>query len=176
MSKFTFIETELPGVFIIEPAVFGDQRGYFMETYNYEAFKAAGLDLMFVQDNQSSSCRGVLRGMHFQKRYPQGKLLRVVSGEIFDVAVDLRPDAPTYKSWVGVTLSAENKRQFYIPPGLAHGFLVTSEYAEVTYKCTELYHPEDEGGLRWDNPEIGIRWPLEKVDELLISEKDLRWE
>lgn len=175
MSNFTFIETVLPGVFIIEPAVFGDQRGYFMETYNYEAFKDAGLDVVFVQDNQSSSCRGVLRGMHFQKKYPQGKLLRVVSGEIFDVAVDLHPDAPTYQRWVGVTLSAENRRLFYIPPGFAHGFLVISEHAEVTYKCTEFYHPEDEGGLRWDNPDIGIRWPLEKVDELLISEKDLRW-
>ena len=172
MAKFQFHETEIQGVYIIEPTVFGDARGYFMETYNYNEFKAAGLDMVFVQDNQSKSRRGVLRGLHIQKRYPQGKLGRVVQGEVFDVAVDLRPGSETYGKWTGVLLSDENKRQFYIPRGFAHGFLVLSEEAEFVYKCDEFYHPEDEGGLRWNDPDVGVDWPIAEDMELLLSEKD----
>ncbi len=172
MAKFQFHETEIQGVYIIEPTVFGDARGYFMETYNYNEFKAAGLDMVFVQDNQSKSRRGVLRGLHFQKRYPQGKLVQVVKGEVFDVAVDLRPGSETYGKWTGVLLSDENKRQFYIPRGFAHGFLVLSEEAEFVYKCDEFYHPEDEGGLRWNDPDVGVDWPIAEDMELLLSEKD----
>ena len=172
MAKFQFHETEIQGVYIIESTVFGDARGYFMETYNYNEFKAAGLDMVFVQDNQSKSRKGVLRGLHFQKRYPQGKLVRVVQGEVFDVAVDLRPGSETYGKWTGVLLSDENKRQFYIPRGFAHGFLVLSEEAEFVYKCDEFYHPEDEGGLRWNDPDVGVDWPIAEDMELLLSEKD----
>lgn len=172
MGKFTFNETSIPGVYVIEPTVFGDARGYFMETYNYEEFKAAGLDMVFVQDNQSKSRKGVLRGLHFQKTMPQGKLVRVVSGEVFDVAVDLRRGSATYGQWTGVTLSAENKKQFYIPRGFAHGFLVLSDEAEFTYKCDEFYHPEDEGGLLYNDPDIGIDWPVPADVELLLSDKD----
>ena len=172
MAKFQFHETEIQGVYIIEPTVFGDARGYFMETYNYNEFKAAGLDMVFVQDNQSKSRRGVLRGLHFQKRYPQGKLVQVVKGEVFDVAADLRPGSETYGKWTGVLLSDENKRQFYIPRGFAHGFLVLSEEAEFVYKCDEFYHPEDEGGLRWNDPDVGVDWPIAEDMELLLSEKD----
>jgi len=170
MGKFTFTETEIKDLYIIEPTVFGDHRGYFMETYNEADFRAAGLDYRFVQDNQSSSGKGVLRGMHFQKTYPQAKLVRVLKGEVFDVAVDLRRDSATYGKWVGVLLSGENKKQFMIPRGFAHGFLVVSDYAEFAYKCDELYHPEDEGGLPYDDPDIGIEWPA--VGELILSEKD----
>jgi dTDP-4-dehydrorhamnose 3,5-epimerase len=172
MGQFTFTETEIKGVYIIEPKVFGDHRGYFMETYNYEDFKKAGLDMSFVQDNQSKSRKGVLRGLHYQKPNPQGKLVRVISGEVFDVAVDLRKNSVTYGQWKGVALSAENKKQFYVPPGFAHGFLVMSEEAEFVYKCTEFYHPEHEGSLAWDDPEVGIEWPLEGIENIMLSDKD----
>ena len=170
MGNFNFLETEINGVFVIEPKVFGDNRGYFMETYNEKAFKEAGLEYNFVQDNQSSSKKGVLRGLHFQKTFPQAKLVRVLKGEVFDVAVDLRKGSKTYGKWVGVYLSEENKKQFMIPRGFAHGFIVTSDYAEFAYKCDEFYHPEDEGGLMFDDKDIGIVWP--EVDEIILSEKD----
>lgn len=172
MGQFKFIKTGIQDLFIIEPKVFGDDRGYFMEAYNYNDFREAGLNVQFVQDNQSRSRKGVLRGLHFQKTYPQGKLVRVLQGEVFDVAVDLRKDSPTYKKWFGVVLSGENKVQFYIPEGFAHGFLVLSDEAEFAYKCTDFYHPEDEGGIIWNDHEIGINWPLEGVGEPLLSEKD----
>lgn len=172
MGKFKFNKTEIEGVYIIETGVFKDDRGYFMETYNYNDFKAAGLDMVFVQDNQSKSKKGVLRGLHFQKNHPQGKLVRVIKGEVYDVAVDLRKGSKTYKKYVGVILSEENKKQFYIPEGFAHGFLVLSDTAEFCYKCTDFYHPEDEGGLAWNDPSIGIKWPLEGIDEVILSEKD----
>ena len=162
----------IEGLCVIEPAVHGDARGYFMETYNYNDFKAAGLDMVFVQDNQSKSKKGVLRGLHFQKKNPQGKLVRVVSGEVYDVAVDLRKGSDTYGKWYGVLLSAENKKQFYVPEGFAHGFVVMSETAEFVYKCTRFYDPSDEGGLMWNDPEIGIDWPVPENAELLLSEKD----
>ncbi|HHW45684.1 MAG TPA: dTDP-4-dehydrorhamnose 3,5-epimerase [Clostridiales bacterium] len=172
MAKFNFIKTEIEGVFIIEPTVFSDYRGYFMETYNYNEFKKAGIDTVFVQDNQSKSRKGVLRGLHFQKTYSQAKLVRVIKGEVFDVAVDLRKGSPTYGKWVGVYLSEENKRQLFIPKHFAHGFLVLSEEAEFVYKCDDFYHPEDEGGLRWDDPDVGIKWPIEEGMEILLSDKD----
>lgn len=175
MSKFNFTKTSIDGVIIIEPTVFGDERGYFMETYQKEEFKQLGLDVDFVQDNQSSSHKGVLRGLHFQYTQPQGKLVRVISGEVFDVAVDLRKDSPTYGKWEGVTLSADNKKQFYIPPGFAHGFVVLSDSAEFTYKCTDYYKADDEGGIQWDDPEIGINWPIDDIDEIILSEKDKKW-
>lgn len=175
MSKFNIKETSIKGVYSIEPKVFEDKRGYFMETYNYEDFKAAGLDMVFVQDNQSSSTKGVLRGLHYQKNHPQGKLVRVIKGEVFDVAVDLRKDSETYGKWVGVVLSEENKMQFYIPECFAHGFLVLSENAEFCYKCTEFYHPEDEDGIAWNDPEIGINWPIDNMEEIILSEKDKKW-
>jgi dTDP-4-dehydrorhamnose 3,5-epimerase len=143
-----------------------------METYNYNDFNEAGLDMVFVQDNQSASKKGVLRGLHFQKKYPQGTLVRVLKGEVFDVAVDIRKDSETFGKWYGLILSEENKKQFYIPEGFAHGFLVLSDYAEFAYKCTEFYHPEDEGGILWCDEDIGIEWPLEDIDEVLLSEKD----
>ena len=162
------------GLCVIEPAVFGDARGYFMETYNYNDFKEAGIDMTFVQDNQSASTKGVLRGLHYQINYPQDKLVRVVSGEVYDVAVDLRKGSETFGKWYGVRLSAENKRQFFIPKNFAHGFLVLSDSAEFCYKVTDFYHPDDEGGIRWDDPDIGIEWPLEELDgmEILLSDKD----
>ena len=171
----TVTKCPIEGLFVIEPKVFGDSRGYFMETYNQKDFEAAGLTMQFVQDNQSSSAKGVLRGLHFQKNHPQGKLVRVVSGCVFDVAVDIRPGSKTYGKWYGVELSAENKKQFYIPPGFAHGFLVLSESAEFCYKCTDFYHPEDEGGLMWNDPDIGIDWPIRDDMKLNISEKDRKW-
>lgn len=170
MSNFHFIETKIKGVYIIEPKVFGDNRGYFLETYKKRDFDEAGLQYDFVQDNQSSSRRGVLRGLHFQKTHPQAKLVRVLAGEVFDVAVDLRKDSETYGQWVGVLLSGENKKQFMIPRGFAHGFVVVSEYAEFAYKCDDYYHPEDEGGLLWNDPDIAIVWP--EVGEIILSEKD----
>jgi len=170
MGKFTFTKTEIEDVYVIEPTVYGDHRGYFMETYNAKDFEAAGLHYEFVQDNQSSSRKGVLRGLHFQKTHPQTKLVRVLKGEVFDVAVDLRKGSATYGKWVGVTLSEENKKQFLIPRGFAHGFVVVSDYAEFAYKCDDFYHPEDEGGLIWNDPDIAIRWP--DVGEILLSEKD----
>lgn len=147
------------GLCVITPAIHGDSRGYFMETYNQKDLAEAGLTMDFVQDNQSCSSKGVLRGLHFQKQFPQGKLVRVIDGSVFDVAVDLRQDSATYGRWFGVTLTAENNKQFYIPQGFAHGFLVLSDTAAFCYKCTDFYHPEDEGGLAWNDPEIGIAWP-----------------
>ena len=170
MSNFTFNETEIEGVYIIDVKTYGDERGYFMETYKESDFKAAGLDYTFVQDNQSSSRKGVLRGLHFQKTFPQAKLVRVIKGEVFDVAVDLRKGSKTYGKWVGVLLSEENHRQFMIPRGFAHGFVVVNDYAEFACKCDELYHPEDEGGIMWNDPDIAVQWP--NVDEIILSEKD----
>lgn len=175
MGKFNFKKTKIKDLYIIETTAFGDNRGYFMETYNKEDFEKAGLTMNFVQDNQSFSTKGVLRGLHFQKKHPQGKLVRALKGEIFDVAVDLRKDSPTYLQWEGVLLTEENKTQFYIPEGFAHGFLVLSEEAVFTYKCTDFYHPEDEGGLKWDDKEIGIKWPIENMNDILLSEKDKNW-
>lgn len=172
MGKIHVAKTAIDGVLILEPTVFGDSRGYFMETYNAAEFKAAGIGADFVQDNQSKSRKGVLRGLHFQKKYSQAKLVRVISGEVFDVAVDLRPGSSTYGKWVGVTLSAENKKQFFIPKHFAHGFLVLSDEAEFVYKCDDFYHPEEEGGLIWNDREIGIEWPISDGMEILLSEKD----
>lgn len=175
MGQFNFNKCEIDGLYVIEPKVFGDNRGYFMETYNYEDFKNDGLEMVFVQDNQSKSSKGVLRGLHFQKTHPQGKLVRVTKGEVFDVAVDLRKNSDTYGKWFGVVLSDENKKQFYIPQGFAHGFLVLSDEAEFVYKCTDFYHPEDEGGIAWDDKKIDIKWPSENIDNLILSEKDKKW-
>lgn len=175
MGKITVTPCEIQGLYVIEPAVFPDERGYFMETYNQKDFQEAGLDMVFVQDNQSMSVKGVLRGLHYQKEYPQGKLVRAVRGEVFDVAVDLREGSATYGKWFGVVLSAENKKQFYIPEGFAHGFLVLSDEAEFAYKCTDFYHPGDEGGLAWNDPQIGIDWPVGEDMELIISTKDQKW-
>ena len=167
---FTFKETKIKGVYIIEPQVFGDNRGYFMETYRKEEFDKAGLKYNFVQDNQSKSKKGVLRGLHYQRNYPQAKLVRVISGEVFDVAIDLRKDSPTYGQWVGEVLSSENKKMLMVPRGFAHGFMVLSETAEFIYKCDEVYHPEDEGGIMWNDPDVGVKWPCDI--EPLLSEKD----
>ena len=175
MGKITVTPCDIEGLYVIEPTVFKDERGYFVETYNQNDMKEAGLDMVFVQDNQSMSTRGVLRGLHFQKQFPQGKLVRVVRGKVFDVAVDLRSDSKTYGKWFGVELLAENMKQFYIPEGFAHGFLVLSDEAEFCYKCTDFYHPGDEGGLAWNDPEIGVEWPLEEGVDLIISEKDQKW-
>lgn len=175
MGKITVTPCDIEGLYVIEPTVFKDERGYFVETYNQNDMKEAGLDMVFVQDNQSMSTRGVLRGLHFQKQFPQGKLVRVVRGKVFDVAVDLSSDSKTYGKWFGVELSAENMKQFYIPEGFAHGFLVLSDEAEFCYKCTDFYHPGDEGGLAWNDPEIGVEWPLEEGVDLIISEKDKKW-
>lgn len=175
MSKFQVENCEIEGLKVITPTVFGDERGYFMETYQYEDFKAAGIDVTFVQDNQSASKKGVLRGLHFQINFPQDKLVRVISGEVFDVAVDLREGSSTYGQWHGELLSAENKKQFFIPKGFAHGFLVLSDYAEFCYKCTDYYHANDEGGLLWSDPEIGVKWPIPEGMELTISDKDQKW-
>ena len=173
VGNFSFTETEISGVYIIEMKKYGDHRGYFMETYKKADFDAAGLIYDFVQDNQSCSRKGVLRGLHFQKTFPQAKLVRVLKGEVFDVAVDLRKGSITYGKWVGVLLSEENKKLFMIPRGFAHGFLVVSDYAEFAYKCDELYHPEDEGGIAWDDPQIGINWP--DVGDVILSEKDRKY-
>lgn len=156
---FQFQYTHIEGLVLIQPQVFGDERGNFLETYHEEEFRKAGIALPFVQDNQSRSRKGVLRGLHFQKKHPQGKLVRVISGEVFDVAVDLRPDSRTRGAWYGVVLSGEKQNQFYLPQGFAHGFLVLSEYALFAYKCTDFYHPEDETGIFWNDPSIGIQWP-----------------
>ena len=165
----------IEGLKVIGPAVFGDARGYFMETYNYNDFKEAGIDCEFVQDNQSSSTKGVLRGLHFQINFPQDKLVRVVNGEVFDVAVDLRKGSKTFGKWYGVVLSAENKKQFFIPKDFAHGFIVLSDEAEFCYKVTDFYHPNDEGGLMWNDPEIGVEWPMPEgmtEKDLILSDKD----
>lgn len=173
MSNFTFSPTDIPGVQIVDVKCFGDARGYFMETYRAADFAAAGITDAFVQDNQSCSYRGVLRGLHFQRQHQQAKLVRAISGEIFDVAVDLRRGSATYGRWVGVVLSAENRRQLYIPRGFAHGFQVLSEQAVFAYKCGDVYHPEDEGGLRYDDADIGIVWPGQAAP--ILSEKDQNW-
>ena len=191
MGQIKVTKAPIDGLYIIEPTVHGDSRGYFMETYNQKDMKEAGLDMVFVQDNQSMSKKGVLRGLHFQKQYPQGKLVRVFEGAGFDVAVDLRKDSPTYGQWYGEILSAENKKQFYISEGFAHGFLVLSDTATFCYKCTDFYHPGDEGGLAWNDPAIGIKWPdligeyqgnctaegyaMGDGTPLSLSDKDKKW-
>lgn len=176
MGKFKFIETGIKDLVIIEPTVFGDNRGYFMETYNGEfdpyIKHLNGSPATFVQDNQSRSKKGVLRGLHFQKTNPQAKLVRAIEGEVFDVAVDLREGSETFGKWHGIVLSEENKRQFYVPEGFAHGFAVLSETATFVYKCTRLYDPSDEGGLMWNDPDIGIEWPIPADMDILLSEKD----
>lgn len=159
MGQIKVSKCPIEGLYVIEPAVHGDSRGYFMETYNQKDMEEAGLNMKFVQDNQSCSTKGVLRGLHFQKEFPQGKLVRVIKGTVFDVAVDLRSGSKTYGKWFGIELSEENKKQFYISEGFAHGFLVLSDVAEFCYKVTDFYHPGDEGGLAWNDPEIGIVWP-----------------
>jgi dTDP-4-dehydrorhamnose 3,5-epimerase len=161
----------IAGLYEIQPKVFADGRGYFFECYSGRDFREAGLDMAFVQDNQSRSVKGVLRGLHFQKRHPQGKLVRVIEGEVFDVAVDIRPGSPSRGKWHGIVLSGEKQNQFYIPPGFAHGFLVLSDTAVFTYKCTEFYYPDDEGGIIWNDPALGIRWPDPGITYLL-SDKD----
>ncbi len=191
MGQIKVTKCPIEGLYIIEPAVHGDSRGYFMETYSLRDMQEAGLDMTFVQDNQSMSVKGVLRGLHFQKQYPQGKLVRAIRGRVFDVAVDLRESSPTYGKWYGVELTAENRKQFYISPGFAHGFLVLSGEAEFCYKCTDFYHPGDEGGLAWNDPAIGIAWPevtgaypgsadasgytLADGTPLTLSDKDQKW-
>jgi len=163
------IQTSISGLIVIEPKVFSDQRGFFLETFRSQRYADFGIDQPFVQDNQSRSSEGVLRGLHFQKRYPQGKLLYVTRGAVFDVAVDLRAGSPTFGKWESVILSDENHRQFYVPPGFAHGFCVLSEVADFCYKCTDVYHPEDEEGILWNDPDIGIQWP---ISDPVLSEKD----
>lgn len=191
MGQIKVTPCPIEGLYIIEPTVHGDSRGYFMETYSQRDMAQAGLNMVFVQDNQSMSTKGVLRGLHFQKEFPQGKLVRVIRGSVFDVAVDLRSGSKTYGQWYGVELTAENKKQFYISEGFAHGFLVLSDEAEFCYKVTDFYHPGDEGGLAWNDPEIGIEWPellgeykgsasgdgytLSDGTNLNLSEKDQKW-
>lgn len=192
MGQIKVTKAPIEGLYIIEPTVHGDARGYFMETYNQHDMAEAGLGMTFVQDNQSMSTKGVLRGLHYQINHPQGKLVRVIKGRVFDVAVDLRKDSETYGKWFGVELTEENKKQFYISPGFAHGFLVLSDTAEFCYKCTDFYHPEDEGGIAWNDPTIGIAWPQVLGDysgspcatgytlvdgtQLIISKKDQNWD
>lgn len=191
MGQIKVTACPIDGLYIIEPQVHGDARGYFMETYSKRDMEENGLNMVFVQDNQSMSTKGVLRGLHFQKEFPQGKLVRVIRGKVFDVAVDLRSGSETYGKWYGVELTAENKKQFYISEGFAHGFLVLSDEAEFCYKVTDFYHPGDEGGLAWNDPEIGIKWPdvvgeykgtasaegytLSDGTNLNLSEKDQKW-
>ena len=191
MGQIKVTKCPIEGLYIIEPTVFGDNRGYFSETWNSRDMENAGLTMRFVQDNQSGSVKGVLRGLHFQKEHPQGKLVRVINGTVFDVAVDLRKNSSTYGQWFGIELSAENHKQFYISEGFAHGFLVLSDRAEFCYKCTDFYHPGDEGGLAWNDPKIGIEWPslkgtwngtasaegytLEDGTPLTLSAKDQKW-
>ncbi len=175
MGKIKVTPCPIEGLYVIEPEVHVDARGYFVETYNQRDFQAAGLDMVFVQDNQSKSSKGVLRGLHYQKQFPQGKLVRVLRGAVFDVAVDLRTASKTYGQWFGVELTEDNKKQFYVSPGFAHGFLVMSDEAEFAYKVTDFYHPGDEGGLAWDDPEIGVAWPLEAGQTPILSERDTKW-
>ncbi len=191
MGQIKLTKCPIEGLFIIEPTVHGDNRGYFMETYNKRDMEQLGLNMNFVQDNQSMSTKGVLRGLHFQKQYPQGKLVRVIKGSVFDVAVDLRRNSPTFGKWYGLELSEENKKQFYISEGFAHGFLVLSDVAEFCYKVTDFYHRNDEGGIAWNDPDVNIQWPnIEKYNEastekeyylygdtpLNLSEKDNNWQ
>lgn len=171
-GNFTFTPTSIEGVTVVDATAYGDARGYFMETYKAADFAAGGIGCEFVQDNQSASTQGVLRGLHFQIAHPQAKLVRVVEGEVFDVCVDLRPGSPTLGRWEGVVLSAENHRQFFVPRGFAHGFYVMSETAVFCYKCDDIYHPGDEGGLMWDDPDIGVVWPLVDDVEVNLSDKD----
>lgn len=191
MGQIKVTKAPIEGLYIVEPTVHRDGRGYFAETYNLNDMREAGLDMKFVQDNQSMSTKGVLRGLHYQKQHPQGKLVRVINGAVFDVAVDLRENSPTYGKWHGVVLTSDNCKQFYISEGFAHGFLVLSNYAEFCYKCTDFYHPGDEGGLAWNDPEIGIEWPdivgeyngspsaegycMLDGTRLNLSEKDQKW-
>ena len=178
MGKFEKQETGIEGLYVIKPTVFEDNRGFFMETYNKNDFKEIGIDTEFVQDNQSKSTKGVLRGLHFQKQFPQAKLVRVIKGAVYDVAVDLRKDSKTYGKYYGVTLTEENKLQFFIPKGFAHGFLVLADEAEFVYKCNDFYHPGDEGGIAWNDETINVKWPLEEiggVEKLIQSEKDKNW-
>ena len=175
MGQIKVTRCEIEGLCVIEPTVHRDERGYFVETYNENDMKAEGLTMRFVQDNQSRSPKGVLRGLHFQKQFPQGKLVRALRGSVFDVAVDLRKGSATYGKWFGVVLSEENMKQFYIPEGFAHGFYVMSDTAIFAYKCTDFYHPGDEGGLLYSDPEIGIDWPIDPDAPLIISEKDRKW-
>ena len=191
MGRIKVTECPIKGLYIVEPEVYGDDRGYFMETYNLRDMQNAGLNMNFVQDNQSMSVKGVLRGLHYQIEHPQGKLVRVVRGRVFDVVVDLRPGSETYGQWYGVELTEENKKQFYISEGFAHGFLVLSDRAEFCYKVTDFYHPQDEGGLAWNDPTVGICWPevfgsyngtpsaqgyqLADGTDLILSEKDQKW-
>ena len=163
------IETNLPGVVLIEPKVFGDARGFFLETFNAERYRAAGIDATFVQDNHSRSQRGVLRGLHYQLEHTQGKLVSVMTGAVYDVAVDIRRGSPTFGQWTGHVLDEQNHRQMYVPPGFAHGFVVLSETADFVYKCTDYYHPASEGGVTWDDPDLAIAWPLHDVQ---LSAKD----
>ena len=192
MGQIKVTKAPIEGLYIIEPTKHGDQRGYFVETYNARDMKEAGLDMVFVQDNQSMSVKGVLRGLHFQIRHPQGKLVRVIRGEVFDVAVDLRKGSPTYGQWFGDILSEENGRQMYISEGFAHGFLVLSDEAEFCYKVTDFYHPGDEGGIAWNDPGIGIKWPgvigaypgsacpdgyrMQDGSPIILSDRDRKWE
>jgi len=191
MGQIKVTPCPIEGLYIIEPTVHGDERGYFMETYNQRDMQEAGLDMVFVQDNQNMSTKGVLRGLHFQKHYPQGKLVRVLSGRVFDVAVDMRSNSKTFGQWYGVELTEENKKQFYISEGFAHGFLVLSDTAVFCYKCTDFYHPGDDGGIPWNDPTINIQWPelvgeyrgnasgegyaLTDGTRLTLSEKDQNW-
>ncbi|OON97966.1 MAG: dTDP-4-dehydrorhamnose 3,5-epimerase [Epulopiscium sp. Nele67-Bin005] len=172
MGKINVIETKIRDLVIIEPQVFGDERGYFLESYSEQDFKEAGLNMKFVQDNESRSKKGVLRGLHFQTKHTQGKLVRVVEGEVYDVGVDLRDGSPTYGQWEAVMLTATNKRQFYVPEGFAHGFLVVSDFATFQYKCTDYYAPEYDSGILWNDKTINIDWPLDGIEEVLLSEKD----
>lgn len=175
MGKITVTECGIEGLLVIEPTIFKDNRGYFLETYHKEAYEAVGITAEFVQDNQSMSTKGVLRGLHFQINHPQAKLVRVLSGQVFDVAVDLRKGSKTYGKWYGVVLSDENQKQFFVPEGFAHGYLVLSEKAVFAYKCTDFYHPGDEGGLLWNDLEIGIEWPITEDMELIIAQRDQDW-
>ena len=175
MGKLTVETCEIEGLKVITPEVRGDNRGYFMETYQYNDFKEAGIPEVFVQDNQSASRKGVLRGLHFQINHPQDKLVRVIKGEVYDVAVDLREGSKTYGKWFGVLLSAENKKQFFIPKNFAHGFLVLSDEAEFCYKVTDFYHPNDEGGIMYNDPAIGVEWPIPEGMDLIFSERDTKW-
>lgn len=172
MAKIKVTQTHIDGLVIIEPQVFCDDRGYFMETYNQQAFKDAGLDMTFVQDNQSKSKKGVLRGLHFQTKFSQGKLVYVISGTVYDVGVDLRKDSPTYGQYADAILSGENKKMLYIPEGFAHGFLVLSDEAVFAYKCTNLYHPEYDAGIVYNDKDLGVAWPVEGLPDVQLSEKD----
>ena len=175
MGKFSVETCEIEGLKVITPTAFGDARGYFMESYQANDFKEMGIDTVFVQDNQSSSTKGVLRGMHYQINFPQDKLVRVISGEVYDAVVDLRKGSPTYGKSFGVVLSSENRKQLFIPKGFAHGFLVLSDTAEFFYKVSDFYHPNDEGGLVWNDPEVGIDWPVKDEALLNIIERDRNW-